>query len=463
MTAPRSTRRTAEPPDLRAASETGRDSTTAHPAAPGAAGGAARGAAPAPCAAQTNPGHEEGAAAEALRVLYLSDIRFPIERANGIQTIETCHALARRGLSVTLLVRPDLVRPPRDPLAFYGLPPAPGLRIERARVAGPPPLRRALYLARALARVAGRRETVVFTRDLGAAALALRLPRGRRPPLVYEAHGIAAEVAGALDALLAGARPASRAKRQRLLARERLVWTRADGYVAITRGLAQDLEARFGPRARLCVAADGVRLAPDRRFAPPPPPDASRPPVIGYAGHLYPWKGADLLVRALALLPSCRALIVGGHPGETDRARLENLAAALGIADRVELAGFVPPPQVAAHLARADVLVLPNPTSALSARWTSPLKLFEYLAAGRPIVASDLPAFREVLADGENALLVPPGDAAAIAAAVARLLDDPALARGLARRAWEDAARYTWEARAEAIEALLREVVRGTA
>jgi glycosyltransferase involved in cell wall biosynthesis len=409
--------------------------------------------------AQSAPGPGERAAAGALRVLYLADIRFPIERANGIQTIETCHALARRGLAVTLLVRPDTRRPPRDPLLFYGLPPEPGLRIERVPVAGPPPVRRALYLARALARVAAGDDTVVFTRDLGAAALALRLPRRRRPPVVYEAHGIAAEVAGALDTLLAGARPASRAKRQRLLARERLVWTRADGYVTITRGLARDLEARFGPRPRLRVIADGVRLAPDRTFSPPPPPAPSRRPVIGYAGHLYPWKGVDLLVQALALLPSCRALIVGGHPGEPDRARLADLAAALGIADRVELAGFVPPPQVAAHLARADVLVLPNPASALSAAWTSPLKLFEYLAAGRPIVASDLPAFREVLADGENALLVPPGDAAAIAAAVARLLDDAALARRLARRAWEDAARYTWEARAAAIEGLLREVV----
>lgn len=404
------------------------------------------------------PGRDVAAPAEALRVLYLSDIRFPIERANGIQTIETCHALARRGLDVTLLVRPDTVRPPRDPLVFYGLPPERRLHIERVKVVGPPPLRRALYLAGALARVAAGRHTIVFTRDLGVAALALRLPRDRRPPLVYEAHGIAADVAGSLDTLIAGARAASRAKQRRLLARDRFVWARADGYVAITRGLARDLEARFGPRPCLRVIADGVRLPSDRVFAPPAPPGPSRPAVIGYAGHLYPWKGADLVVRMLALLPSCRALIVGGHQGEADRARLADLAASLGVADRVEVTGFVPPPQVAGHLARADVLVLPNPASALSASWTSPLKLFEYLAAGRPIVASDLPAFREVLADGENALLVAPGDAAALAAAVRRLLEDAALAARLARRAWDDAAQYTWDARAAAIEALLRDV-----
>jgi glycosyltransferase involved in cell wall biosynthesis len=459
MTAPRSTRR-GEGQGVGVAPGEEGSRSTAPRAAPRTGRNGARGTGPGSPAAEAPPGRGAPAGAGALQVLYLSDIRFPIERANGIQTIETCHALARRGLGVTLVVRPDTVRPPRDPFAFYGLPPDPHLRIERVRTAGPALVRRALYLAGALARAAAGHHTVVLTRDLGAAALALRLPRSRRPPVVYEAHGIAADVAGSLGALIAGAHPASRAKQQRLLARERFVWARADGYVTITRGLARDLEARFGPRLHLRIIPDGVRLPPDRTFAPPAPGRAGEA-VIGYAGHLYPWKGVDLLVRALALLPACRALIVGGHPGEADRARLADLAAELGVADRVELTGFVPPPQVADHLARADVLVLPNPVSALSFSWTSPLKLFEYLAAGRPIVASDLPAFREVLADGENALLVTPGDAAAIAAAVRRLLDDGPLARRLARRAWEDAARYTWDARAAAIEGLLREVVAG--
>ena len=133
--------------------------------------------------------------------------------------------------------------------------------------------------------------------------------------------------------------------------------------------------------------------------------------IAAYAGHLYPWKGVDVFVRALALAPHVRGLIVGGHPGEADRARVESLARELGLGGRLTITGLVPPHEVRQRLAVADVLVLPNTLSAISERYTSPLKLFEYLTLGRPIVASDLPALREILTDGVTALLSPPGDA----------------------------------------------------
>ncbi|MDQ3438925.1 MAG: glycosyltransferase family 4 protein, partial [Planctomycetota bacterium] len=106
---------------------------------------------------------------------------------------------------------------------------------------------------------------------------------------------------------------------------------------------------------------------------------------------------------------------------------------------------------------------LPNPSSAISTRFTSPLKLFEYMAARRPIVATSLPAIREVLNDDEHALLVEPGDTGAMAAAIGRLLQDHALAERLARAAYGAAPQYTWARRAERIEALLTEVAGGAA
>jgi glycosyltransferase involved in cell wall biosynthesis len=387
-------------------------------------------------------------------LLYLADIRLPLERANGLQTISTCHALAARGHHVTLLVRPDTAPEARDPLAFYGLPPLDGLAIARVAVAGPSPLRRAQYLAASIRRsLAAPRPTVVFTRDLGVAALLTRVPRARRPPLVYESHNYAPVVSALMPTLHARAASASAAKLARLERRERRVWSFADGYVTLTAAHAAELVERFGRRADAAVVPDGARLAAGRAFRWTGP-RADRP-IVTYAGHLYPWKGVDVLVEALAQLPAADGCIVGGHPREPDLARLTALAAARGLGVRVRFTGLVAPGEVAAILDGADILVLPNTATEVSARYTSPLKLFEYLAAGRPIVASRLPALEEVLVHEENALLVPPGDPAALAAAIARLTRDPGLAVRLARRAFADAERYTWARRAERLDAVL--------
>jgi glycosyltransferase involved in cell wall biosynthesis len=162
----------------------------------------------------------------------------------------------------------------------------------------------------------------------------------------------------------------------------------------------------------------------------------------------------DVLVRALGLVDDAAGLIVGGHPAEPDLERIRSLVTSLGLTGRVRLAGMVAPTAVAAYLASAHVLVLPNRAMAISSTYTSPLKLFEYLAAGRAIVASDLPAFREVLQDGATALLVPPDDPEALAAALRRLADDPTLAARLGRAAFDLAPAYSWQARAARIEAL---------
>ena len=396
-----------------------------------------------------------------MRILYLADIRFPLERANGIQSMETCHALAARGHEVTLVVRPDSHVPPRDPFVFYGLPRIPQLRIEIAPLTGPPTARRMGYLTFTIGRAAGRaRQDLIFTRDLGLASLLLRLPSSFRAPVVYEAHTIAADAAKALPDLLTGAPAAPAAKLERLARRDARVWRAADGYVTITAGLAQELERRFGARPRIAVVPDGVRATDSRSPTPDP-----RSPIftIGYAGHLYPWKGVDLVVEAVAALPDTRALIVGGHDQEPDLARVKAFAAELGCLSRVTFTGLIPPADVAARLRECDVLTLPNPASAISSAFTSPLKLFEYMAAGRPIVASDLPAIREVLRHDDNALLVQPGNPQALVAAIARIKDDAALGHRLAAQARLDVREFTWARRAERLEALFAGVTGASA
>lgn len=389
-----------------------------------------------------------------MRLLSLADVRFPIERANGIQTMETAHALAALGHEVTLGVRPDTARPARDPFAFYGLPPCDRLRFARAPVRGPYALRRLHFVLWALARASRRHFDAVLTRDLGVAAALLRLPRWRRPPVVYESHGFSVVFAATIGELVPGAAPASPGKIARLERRERGVWRKADGYISTTQVLVDDLTAGWGRRPHLSVIPNGVRLEASRS-APAPP--AAGQPVVAYAGHLYPWKGSDVLIRALADVPEARGLIIGGNPIEADTGRVQQLAADLGLADRMTFAGLVPVHDVPVRLAAASVVVVPT-TGTASARYTSPLKLFEYMAMGRPIVATDLPSVREILTHEVNGLLVPPDNPPAMAAAIRRLIEDRAVAEKLSRRALADVGAYTWRRRAERIATLLADV-----
>ena len=125
------------------------------------------------------------------------------------------------------------------------------------------------------------------------------------------------------------------------------------------------------------------------------------------------------------------------------------------------MVGHVAPSEVPTWLAAADIAVLPNSgTSVIGSRYTSPLKLYEYLAAGCPIVASDVPAVREVVTDGETAVLVRPDDPEALGDGIAGLLAVPVLAQriGALGRLWVQGS--TWDARATAIRVFVEGVAR---
>jgi glycosyltransferase involved in cell wall biosynthesis len=384
-----------------------------------------------------------------MKILYLADIRFPMERANGIQTIETAHALARRGVEVDLVVRRTDRLSDEACLAFFGLAPCPALRLRR--VSTPiGPLARWSYLAAALVlllRARGKWD-FLFTRDLFLADLGLRLST---LPVIYEAHTVAAVFAEEHARLYASDGEASPAKLERLDERERRVCRGGAGLIAITGALLQSLEDRHGKIARSSVVPDGARL-PEAlpRFG------ASHSPArVTYIGQLYPWKGVDVVVEAMRLLEDAELVIVGGLPPEPDLDRLKALASRLSLGDRVFFRGFVPPPALEGERANADVFVIPLLDSTTARLFTSPLKLFEAMASGRPLVASDLPSIREILTHEENALLVPPGDPRALAQAIERLLRDSALSGRLAARAFEKVKAYSWDRRAQGIEEFL--------
>jgi glycosyltransferase involved in cell wall biosynthesis len=214
---------------------------------------------------------------------------------------------------------------------------------------------------------------------------------------------------------------------------------------------------------RVLVAHDGVRAA---RFAHVPPQAEARAEIgwpreafiVGWAGRLHLMgvdKGVGLLIEALKPVEGAYLAIVGGPQDMVETLRERWIAAGLE-AEHFLASGQVPPDQVPVYLSAFDVCAMPHPWTEHFAYYTSPIKLFEYMASQRAIVASNLPGFAEVLADGESALLVPPGDTDALAGAIRRLHDDPALGERLAARAYEQVmAQHTWSARARAIRTFI--------
>jgi glycosyltransferase involved in cell wall biosynthesis len=393
------------------------------------------------------------------RILVAADIRFPLERANGVQVVKSAAALARKGAPTTLLVRQSDPRPTADILALYGLGPEEPLEVRRLPVLhrkGSYHVPRASFLLRAT--VAALRafsdRALVFTRDLQLADLLLALPGTRARTVVYEAHAVEAVMYGERGDLYGTDEAPDEAKRRRIAGRESRVWQRASAVVTTTRGIRESLEDAYGPRPRVAVVPNGCDVPKDRAYA-----DLPSEPRILYAGQLYPWKGVDVLVHAISELPEAHLVILGGIEGEGDLARIRALVASLGLSSRVEMPGTVPQARVADEMARARVVAIPFLRSAMTERHTSPLKAFEAMASGRAIVATDLPSSREILEDGVDALLVPPQEPRALAAGLRRLLSEEGLAPRLARAAFEKAPRYSWDSRAESLLRLFEEAV----
>jgi glycosyltransferase involved in cell wall biosynthesis len=167
-------------------------------------------------------------------------------------------------------------------------------------------------------------------------------------------------------------------------------------------------------------------------------------PIAVYTGGLLAWKGADLIVEAARLVPQVQFVIAGGQAA--DVAKLRESAGALA---NLRIDGFQPPERVALYLAAADLGLAPNRSQpAISSKYTSPLKVFEAMAAGLPLVASDLPSLRDILTHDRDGWLVAPDDARALAEGVQRLVADPDLRRRLGSTLAQRSADHTWDARA---------------
>jgi len=293
---------------------------------------------------------------------------------------------------------------------------------------------------------------VILVRNLKLAEALLT--SGLEIPLVFETHEVFANS-------FAESHPHANAKQKRKLRqlqqRERLVYSRSAGLIVLTKLLGDDIRRTYGTQAPILVAPDGVDffLADAARC----PRQANVPPVALYLGSLHPWKGVETALRALPLVPDVGLHIAGGTSQRI--AELHALAVSLGIAQRVKLLGPVFPGDRFHLINAADICLLPLSQTSIGARYTSPLKLFEYMAMGKAIVASDLPSLREVLRPGANALLTQPGDAQALAKELTRLSEDMGLAEALGKQALLDSRCYGWQNRAKGIAGFLDVLFKG--
>ena len=230
-----------------------------------------------------------------------------------------------------------------------------------------------------------------------------------------------------------------------------------DGIISITHSLKKDIISKYNVNpAKILVAPDGVNMKwlkkdnlskKDIRKKMGVPEKFKK--LVVYSGSFLAGKGVDVLVRAAEDFDDkVLFYLVGGTPEAIDEIRQTTNVNKLS---NVRFAGFIPHRDVAMYQRAADVLVLPNTDDYNLKSYTSPLKLFEYMATGQPIVASDLPVFREVLCHESNSILVEPSKTKALGDGIKRLLGDEKLSNKISSKALEEVKAFDWDVRAKNI------------
>ena len=339
-----------------------------------------------------------------MTIIYALPELLPDSRARFIQIINTCHALAKTGNEVILITGIKKGYSAGEIFKFYGMEKHSNLKIIHL-----PILRRenssffrfswhvvfhfSLLIFLLHRKLHAETKTVLFIRHLKLAGFLLRLRKILRIPLIFEVHEIF------------HFNISKRRKREKIKEIEYRVYNNADLIISISESINKYLIQMQILHKSIHTIPDGVKkdwLEINKD------PSAS---YICYTGSLYAWKGVDTLISAMKFLPDEKLLIVGGG----DRlVKLKNMAKDEGTDYRVEFVGAVSHSSIPDYLSQAKVAVLPNIPQGPS-EFSSPLKLFEYMACGIPVVASNIPVFREILTDGKNAILFEPDNPESLA------------------------------------------------
>ena len=336
-----------------------------------------------------------------MKLLYIFPEEFTGRFAREYHIYRLAESLAAAGVDVTLAAAPSKAVTETAQLHdLFG-----GSRSERLRVVwlkrkfsiGPLQVRSGAWFYRQLDRlISSLKPSAAYTMHTKAADyLAKKHPS---LPLVFEAHEIFADTY-----------PETDVKHHQLLEMERRIYAHVRGVVAISPYLAECLQNRFGLRVPIRVQHDGIDES--MLLAASAPPDAHE---LIYAGSLQPWKGVPVAIEAMRLLPDFHLTVLGGEGKTLDS--LQQTAPA-----NVTFTGQVARDAMRPFLQKTAIGLMPNLLEPRSALYTFPLKLLEYSAAGKGIVASQIPVF-EKLDVSKWVELVPSGSPEALAAAVRSLM-----------------------------------------
>ena len=368
-----------------------------------------------------------------MRITVITNSRIPSLTANSIQAMKVCQALAQLGHDIRLYVPRETAPADWKSLAsHYGL----NTRFEIKWLPSIPALKRYDFTLHAILAARKFKADLVYTWLLNPAVLALWLGW----PVILEMH---AEVTGNLG-------PWLMRRFWRSSTQKRMLVT--------TRPLRDAIETVAGltfPGDAVQIAPNGVDLAQYESL--PAAAEARRQLglaeklTVGFTGHIYPGRGADLLFELVQRMPDVNFLWVGGKPEDVTywRDRLADIDAS-----NVTMTGFVGNSRLPLYQAAADVLLMPYSRSIFAssgqdiAEVINPMKMFDYMAAGRAIVSADLPVIHEVL-DAGNAVFCEPDDVDSWESTLRKLLADEQRRLALGVQAQKDVAGHTWVARAE--------------
>ena len=280
-------------------------------------------------------------------------------------------------------------------------------------------------------------------------------------PVIFETQEFSRLTAATSDGDIMYGRTKSPDQVKRIEIVEDFVFIHIDGIVVGTNLLREAIASTGIPKKKIFVLPDGFDRARfnvglDKRQLRKKLNLPKNDKLVAYAGNLFRWKGVETMIEALLHIPSksVKMLIVGGLEWEPHLRRLKDLASDLRVRDRTLFVGYVLPSQVPYYLGSADLLVIPT-LDTIMGKHSMPTKIFEDMATGRPILASDLQAHRQILKNNQTGLFFKPNNPEDLACKIREILRDKDLAKKMGQEAYRQSGKYIWEKRAERIGILV--------